>query len=354
MTLFRRTAAATVAAAVLALTAGCTTVGARPADRSEGRPHEPPGDAADDRVRGIALPSWAADDYDSPAAGRYLRGIAATGARWVSFTPTWYQSGVHDSSMRTTGETASDASLRRIVREAHAAGLKVLLKPHVDLTGGGDRAGITPADPDAWFASYTRFITRYAELAGSLGVERFSVGTELAGTSRDGGRWAAVIRAVREAYDGPLVYAANYDEYEHVPFWGALDLIGVDAYWPLADRPTTDARRLRDAWRPVIRELAGYSARHHRRVLFTEAGYVSQRGATTAPYSWTVSRQPGEAEQAAAYEALLAALDEERWWAGVCWWMWDDWPDSGETPARLAYSPHGKPAEEVLRRWWRT
>lgn len=102
-----------------------------------------------------------------------------------------------------------------------------------------------------------------------------------------------MIRAVREAYDGPLVYAANYDEYEHVPFWGALDLIGVDAYWPLADRPTTDARRLRDAWRPVIRELAGYSARHHRRVLFTEAGYVSQRGATTAPYSWTVSRQPG-------------------------------------------------------------
>lgn len=350
MTLFGRTAAATVAAAVLALTAGCTTTGARPADRPDGRP----GIAADERIHGIALPSWSADDYDSPAAGSYLRGIAATGARWVSLTPTWYQSGVHDASMRTTEETASDASLRRIVRKAHAAGLKVLLKPHVDLTGGGDRAGIRPTDRDAWFAAYTRFITHYAELAGGLGVERFSVGTELAGTSRDGGRWRAVIRAVREAYDGPLVYAANYDEYERIPFWGALDLIGVDAYWPLAERPTADTRRLEAAWRPITRELAAYSARHHRRILFTEAGYVSQRGATTAPYSWTVSRRPAEAEQAAAYQALLAALDGERWWAGVCWWMWDDWPDSGETPARLAYSPHGKPAEEVLRRWWRT
>ncbi|MEU4095635.1 hypothetical protein [Streptomyces sp. NPDC026673] len=354
MTLFGRTAAATVAAAVLALTAGCTTTGARPADRPDGRPGDRPGAAADERIHGIALPSWSAGDYDSPAAGRYLRGIAATGARWVSLTPTWYQSGVHDASMRTTEETASDASLRRIIRRAHAAGLKVLLKPHVDLTGGGDRAGIRPADRDAWFAAYTRFIAHYAELADGLGVERFSVGTELAGTSRDGGRWRAVIRAVREAYAGPLVYAANYDEYERIPFWDALDLIGVDAYWPLAERPTADARRLGAAWRPITRELAAYSARHHRRILFTEAGYVSQRGATTAPYSWTVSRQPAEAEQAAAYQALLTALDGERWWAGVCWWMWDDWPDSGETPARLAYSPHGKRAEEVLRRWWRT
>jgi hypothetical protein len=350
MTPLRRTAAATVAAAVLALTAGCTATGARPDDRPDDRPVV----AAGTRIHGIALPSWAADDYDSPAAGRYLRGIAATGARWVSFTPTWYQSGVHDTSMHTTEETASDASLRRIVRKAHAAGLKVLLKPHVDLAGGGDRAGIGPADRDAWFAAYTRFITHYAELADRLGVEQFSVGTELAGTSRDGDRWRAVIRAVREAYDGPLVYAANYDEYERIPFWGALDLIGIDAYWPLAEHPTTDARRLRSAWRPITRELAAYSARHHRRILFTEAGYVSQRGATTAPYSWTVSRRPGDAEQAAAYQALLTALDGERWWAGVCWWMWDDWPDSGETPARLAYSPHGKPAEEVLRRWWRT
>ncbi|MEU6345428.1 hypothetical protein ABZ883_31255 [Streptomyces sp. NPDC046977] len=355
MTLIRRTAAAALAAAaaVLALTAGCAAV---PAD--DGRSVAPahpsaPAGAGAPRLRGIALPSWSAEDYDSPAAGRYLRDIAATGAGWVSLTPTWYQSAPGDASMHTTGETASDDSLRRIIREAHAAGLKVLLKPHVDLPGDQDRAQIRPADPAAWFAAYTRFITHYARLAEDLGAEQLSVGTELAGTSRDGARWRAVVRAVRRDYRGPLVYAANYDEYAHIPFWDDLDLIGVDAYWPLADRPTTDVGRLRAAWRPIARQLSGFAARHHRRVLFTEAGYVSQRGTTTAPWSWTVSARPADDEQAAAYQALLGAMEGERWWAGVCWWMWDDWPDSGETPARLAYTPHGKPAEEVLRRSWR-
>ena len=130
-------------------------------------------------------------------------------------------------------------------------------------------------------------------------------------------------------------------------------MIGIDAYWPLTDTATTDPERLVKGWEPIVAELAAFADRQDRKILFTEAGYSSRRGSTAAPYSWTVSRQPGEAEQAAAYEALLSALDGERWWAGVCWSMWDDWPDTGETARKLAYTPHGKPAEKVLRRWWR-
>ena len=346
----RRTTAAALAAVVLALATACTSPSG-----TGGRAAPTPSATASpsaDRIRGIALPAWDVHDYDSPRAESCLHQIAATGARWVSFTPTWYQSGIHDPAMHTTGETADDASLRRVIRLAHEAGLKVQLKPHVDLPGDLDRAEIRPTDPDAWFTAYTRFITHYARLAQRLGVQQLAVGTELAGTSRDRAHWRSVIAAVRADYRGPLTYAANYDEYRHIPFWDSLDLIGIDAYWPLADHPTSDVQRLRRAWRPIARELAAYSARHHRRILFTEAGYVSQRGATTAPYSWTISGHGGAAEQAAAYEALLSAFDGERWWAGVNWWMWDDWPDSGETPARLAYTPHGKPAEGVLRKWW--
>ncbi|MFE7168061.1 glycoside hydrolase family 113 [Streptomyces sp. NPDC057616] len=303
-------------------------------------------------MRGITLPSWYRTDYDSPAADRYLRGIRATGARWVTFTPTWYQNRPTDSSMHTTEETASDGSLRRIVRRAHALGLKVMIKPHVDLPGDEDRADIRPRDGAAWFTAYRRFITHYAGLAAATGTEQFAVGTELAGVSGDLTGWTSVVRAVREHYAGPLTYAANYDEYRKIRFWKELDLIGIDAYWPLSARPTADAGRLRRAWRPIRDELAAYAHRQDRRILFTEAGYVSQRGSTTAPYSWTVSRHPAPDEQAAAYRALLDSFTGSDWWAGVCWWMWDDWPGSGETPARLAYSPHGKPAEEVLRREW--
>ncbi|MCA6091779.1 hypothetical protein LE181_06310 [Streptomyces sp. SCA3-4] len=346
----RRTAAA-VAVAVL-FVAGCSSSG----DDDDSGPTTGPSGRPDDRkvsgLRGFTLPSWNTDDYSSKKAGTYLRQIAGTGARWVTFTPTWYQDKVTDSAMRTTDETAGDDSLRHIIRLAHEAGLKTMVKPHVDLTKGGDRAEIRPKDRDAWFDAYRRFITHYARLSADAGVEQFSVGTELAGTSQDGERWGRTIAAIRERYKGPLTYAANYDEYQKIPFWKDLDVIGIDAYWPLADKATTDPARLRQAWQPITEELAAFSERQHRKILFTEAGYVSQRGTTTAPFSWTVSKRDGEEEQAAAYEALLAAFDGKPWWAGVCWWMWDDWPDSGETAKRLAYTPHGKPAEKVLRKWW--
>ncbi|WP_282701954.1 hypothetical protein [Streptomyces sp. CC219B] len=343
-----RTAA--VLAAVLLAVGACTTSSERDKGNQKienTRTTEPP-----PVMRGITLPAWSRTDYDSPAADRYLRDIRATGARWVTFTPTWYQQRTGDSVMRPTEETASDAGLRRIVDRAHATGLKVMIKPHVDLPGDGDRADIRPRDRAAWFTAYRTFITHYADLAARTGAEQFAVGTELAGVSRRTAEWAGIIEAVRDRYDGPLTYAANYDEYRNIGFWPQLDLIGIDAYWPLSDRPTRDTDALRRAWRPIGEELADFSRRKDRPILFTEAGYVSQRGATTAPYSWTVSSRPGQDEQAAAYRALLETFTGRDWWAGVCWWMWDDWPDSGETPARLAYTPHGKPAEEVLREKW--
>lgn len=346
----KKAVAALAAAAALVLS-GCSGEhgGGRPQPSGSG---SRPGSAGDGRVRGMTLPSWSTDDYDSPRAEAYLRDIAHTGARWVVFTPTWYQRTTRDNEQRPTEETASDASLRRITALAHRAGLKVMLKPHVDLVDGSDRAGIRPADPAAWFTSYEKFITHYAALAHETGTERFVVGTELAGVSADAAHWRRVIAAVRARYREPLTYAANYDEYARVPFWPELDVIGIDAYWPLGDAPTADAAKLGRAWGPVTEELAAFSGRLHRKILFTEAGYTSQRGSTTAPYSWTVSKRAAPDEQAAAYRALLDTFTGRDWWAGVCWWMWDDWPDSGETPARLAYTPHGKPAEEVLRSHW--
>ncbi|WP_431045679.1 glycoside hydrolase family 113 [Streptomyces sp. P1-3] len=352
MKALRRATAAVTAA--LAFLTGCSGGGDGSTAPRTGSPTRSPATGGPgEQVRGITLPAWSTDDYDRPEARRYLRQIADTGAGWVVFTPTWYQDGPRRSAMHTTEETASDRSVRRIVGLAHAAGLKVMLKPHVDLVDGGDRAGIRPTDTDAWFTAYERFITHYAELAEEMGVERFAVGTELAGTSRDRRRWTEVISSVRGTYRGPLTYAANYDEYRRIRFWSSLDTIGIDAYWPLTETATTDPDRLAEGWRPIVTELAAFARRQDREILFTEAGYVSQRGSTTAPYSWTVSQRAAVSEQSAAYEALLTAFDGRPWWAGVCWWMWDDWPGSGETARRLAYTPHGKPAEDVLRRWWR-
>jgi hypothetical protein len=300
--------------------------------------------------RGFALPTWNTDGYDDPRLAESLRQMANLGAEWVQINPTWYQGAVNANAIERQARTASDAGVERVVSLAHEQGLKVLLKPHVDISDGEYRGYIRPSDPAGWFAAYRTFIGHYARLATRTGAEQLAVGTELAGVSADRASWLEVIRLVRAEYSGPLVYAANYDEYSQVAFWDAVDLIGVDAYWPLSQQPTVDVSQLERAWRPIRSELAAFSAKAGRRILFTEAGYTSQRGAMTTPYSWTVSQLPAPAEQAAGYQALLTSFSEQAWWAGVFWWAWTV-PSTDEDPA-LGYSPHGKAAERVVRRWW--
>jgi hypothetical protein len=147
-----------------------------------------------------------------------------------------------------------------------------------------------------------------------------------------------------------LVYAANFNEYTRVPFWDALDLIGIDAYWPLSQQPTSETAMLERAWEPIRAELAAFAAKNHRRILFTEAGYTSAHGTTTLPHSWMISETPDQAEQAAAYQALLTSFDEQPWWAGVFWWVWEVPPNEGDN--MLDFTPRGKAAENVVRMWW--
>lgn len=283
--------------------------------------------------------------------GQSFQEIRDLGATWVQLTPTWWQLDRYTSDIIRASGTVSDTGLERAIKLAHQHGLKVFLKPHVDLPHqlGDSRNNIRPNDRAAWFNSYTAFITHYAEMAQQLGVEQFAVATELTGVTDDRPAWLQIIQAVRDRYQGPLVYAAG-DNWLTVPFWDAVDLIGIDAYLPLGRVPTTDVQALKGAWEAVLDEAAGLSARYGKRILFTEAGYTSQLGTITDPSNWRVSRIPSQAEQAAAYEALLSTFSNQPWWAGVYWWLWMTAPETVAAP--LDFSPKGKAAEAVIRRWW--
>jgi len=308
-------------------------------------------DGAGDGQRGFALPSYTRDGYHRPRLTDDLCQMVRLGANWVQLTPTWYQPDTGGSAIAAGPRTPSDESVGHAIDAAHGAGFKVFLKPLLDV--GADsvyRGTIKPANRVGWFAAYTAFIAHYADLAARHRVDQFGLGTELAGVSRDRAGWLGVVSTVRARYWGTIVYAANFDEYRDVRFWDAVDLVGIDAYWPVSAQPTADAGAMRRSWAPIVRELAAFAAESGHRILFTEAGYTSQHGSTTAPWSWTISRVPDQAEQAAAYQALLTSLSGQPWWSGVYWWAWDVPDASGADP--LGYSPHGKSAEAVLRRWW--
>lgn len=301
--------------------------------------------------RGFALPTWQVGGYDGPDVEQSLTEMKAVGATWVELTPTWYQQTRNANEMLPTSGTVSDAGLERAIGLAREVGLKVFLKPHVDLPvpGQDSRNNIVPQDRPAWFTAYTGFITHYAAMAQRLGVEQFAIGTELSSISNDRESWLPVIRAVREVYDGPVLYAAGRD-YATAAFWDQLDMIGIDAYLALGSAPTTDVQALQRAWQPAVDRLGAMAAQYGRRVVFTEAGYTSQRGTITDPSNWRVSRTIDQAEQAAAYQALLATFSGLPWWEGVYWWVWITPPYSQAEPHD--FSPKGKEAENVIRQWW--
>lgn len=338
----RRLSAAIISALLccaIVLSAGC------------GELNTPVVNAEPAQQRGFALPSWQVRGYDGPDVEQSLEEVKSVGATWVQFTPTWYQDDTRSSSIERTSGTVSDTGLRRAITVAHQLGLKVLLKPHVDLPvpGQNSRNNILPEDRPAWFAAYTDFIRHYAAIAQETGVAQFAMGTELSSLTDDREPWVRVVDAVRGEYDGVVLYAAGRD-YATVSFWDVLDMIGIDAYLALGSEPTTDVATLARAWQPAVEQLSAMSAQYGKRILFTEAGYTSQQGTITDPSNWRISNTVSEAEQAAAYQALLSTFTPQLWWAGVFWWVWITPPYTVAEPKD--FSPKGKEAETIVRHWW--
>jgi hypothetical protein len=252
----------------------------------------------------------------------------------------------------------SDERVRRQIADAHALGLKVLLKPHLWIGGGAWCGEINPGTAERWarfFASYERYLLHYAELAQSAQADLFSVGVELCSTTAEfPARWRDLIAKARQVYKGPLVYSANWDEAPKVTFWDALDFIGVQFYAPLADTADSTPEAMSQRLRTHLDSLEQMARAARRSVLFTEVGYKSIRGTAVAPHLWPEHLPAGgattvsNAAQEQAYQLFFTAIQSRDWVAGVYIWKWFSNPDSQEEDA-TGFSPRGKPAAAVLR-----
>ena len=323
-------------------------------------PTPPPGGVFD--YNGITHVSWWHDQYGSPEAGPSRRALAATGGNWAGLLTTWYMERRDSSALGPhPARTPTDDVVRRAIDEMHALGLRVMLKPHVDVLDGTWRGQITPADPGAWFESYAEMMEHFAVLARDTDAEMLCVGTEFVTMTdaRNAADWAGVINRVRSRYSGLLTYAANAnapgDEFTSVSFWPQLDLLGLDVYTPLTNRTNPTREELVSGWHrnrqghDMVAAYRNFQSAHGKPLIFTEVGYRSADGTNRAPWDWQASMGPDPAEQADCYQAAYEVWSgETAWMSGLFWWSWDV-PAPG--PGDTGYSPWGKPAEDVLRQW---
>jgi hypothetical protein len=171
--------------------------------------------------------------------------------------------------------------------------------------------------------------------------------------------WLRVIAGVRQRFHGELTYGANSDDaWTHIGFWPALDVIGVDAYFPLSTGGAPDVVDIVHAWgsftdgggaHHYLADMAALSERFGKPIVFTEVGYASTPDALVRP--WTSGGAYAAAPQQRAYEALFSALHDRCWLRGTYIWDWPADPTAGG-PGDGGYTPRGKPAEATIRRWY--
>ena len=278
-------------------------------------------------VRGITISTHGSgQDWGQDVMAPTVRDIKTLGANWIATHPY----GSITSSGAVGFRRPDDGALppkhwTRPIEEAHAQGLKICIKPHLAYwrSGFSWRGEITFDTEEEWERFWQDYRAWILELAAACReADAFVIGTELDRTLHHEYRWRALIEDVRKVYNGPVTYAANWSDYRRVPFWDALDVIGIQAYFPVSKAEDPTAADITAGWQRITAELRGYSLEQNRPVVFTELGYNQSYAAAATPWEHDTDDDGARALQERCWLAALDAIGQEPRIVGALLWKW--------------------------------
>jgi len=300
--------------------------------------------------------------YGSGVSRRELAELKKLGVTWIAITPFGYQRGATAENLRYDGDRSlTDEDLAGEIAAAHKLGIRVTLKPHIwsdDFWDGKEWNGTVRQDSVAgharWWKGYRTFALHFARVAQRSGADQYCIGTEsVRMTTGYPEEWRTLIGEVRQLYRGPVTYAAHFEkEFDAIPFWDALDSIGITAYFPLDAPVGASVEQLVAAWQPHRQRIEKLQAKFQKPVVFLEIGYRAVADAHQKPWVYDGGVRD-KAAQARAYEAAFRAFAGASWWKGAYWWK--AFTDRQRAEARddgTDFEFRGRPAEQVLQRWY--
>lgn len=281
-----------------------------------------------------------------------LEEITSLGADWAAIHP---YARIHRNGTVQYRPAAETGYLARAAELARAADVQLFWKPHLAYWGSFEWRGDIEFghDKEAWrrfFESYQSFIVDQARFAEHLGVDLFSVGVEYEKTTHFETEWRQIIAAVRSVFSGRLTYAANWDSLDRVPFWDALDSIGVHAYFPLTRGVTRDRSALSAGWDRPLTELEELSRLHQDKpILFAEIGYPRSQRAAMEPWIPDNLDLPEVVSlRQTLIEVALETIEQAPFIEGMFWWKWIP----GDNRWDRDFSMKDQEALQALRRYW--
>lgn len=303
--------------------------------------------------RGVTISCWGwGAEWAKPGMADAMDEIQGLGGTWITYHPyAW----IRNNGAIRHRQRKDDPTVLSPLKEAKKRGLKVMLKPHIGYWGSrfSWRGAITfhnEADWKTFFDSYEDFIVTQAKMAQAGGAQLFSVGVEYKGTIHRDKDWRRIIASVRKVYKGKLTYAANWDSYKRVPFWDALDYIGVQAYFPLSDKANPKEADLIAGWDVTLKDMKAYAEKKKRKVIFTELGYNRSSQAASKPWEHSEGGPNAEALKLRCMKVSLTRIEKESFIESVFLWKWFPTTRSSSRNFNLQY----KEMKDIMKTAWQS
>ncbi len=280
--------------------------------------------------------------------------IKEINATWVTTMPFAFIQNGDDSvqygqSFQWYGETRK--GVIDIIELCHNQDLKVMVKPHIWAMGTwvGAIDYNTEQEWQTFEESYKKYILDFAFVADSMQAESFCIGVELKKVVVKRPQfWNQLIDSVRTVYNGPITYAANWDNYQNVSFWSKLDFIGIDAYFPVSTKKTPTVEECYNGWENDFNAIKSLSNSTSKHVIFTEFGYRNVDYTGREPWEEGSNSTFNEQAQTNAYEALFCRFWGQEWFEGGFLWKWHPKHNTAGGSNNNRFTPQNKQVETLV------
>lgn len=272
----------------------------------------------------VSCQTWGAE-WETPEMRQTLDELQSLGANSFAIHPYARISIDGHVRFRTVGHHRHITQPLDWTRER---GMSAMVIPHIAYWGSkfswrGEINFQRPEEWDNFFRDYEAWIVEMARVAQAHEAAIFCVGLEFTHAQKFTERWLQIIAAVRAVYFGKLTYGANWNEYESVKFWDALDYLGVLAYFPLTKAINPSAADLAAGWQKRCAEMERFSKRNSgKQFIFVEIGYNRNAKAAAEPWSFETGGEHAVEIQERCLDAALALTAKHAFLAGMFFWKW--------------------------------